>query len=115
MKEGDIVLTPLPQSDGISKNRPVLLLRKMPVFGDFLVCGISTQLHQEVKDFDERMKLSDADFLTSGLKAPSIIRLNFLAVLPAHKILGAIGFISTERHHRLLKNLSHYLMLETTF
>ncbi len=115
MKEGDIVLTPLPQSDGIVKNRPVLLLRKMPVFSDFLVCGISTQLHQEIKNFDERMKLSDTDFLTSGLKAPSIIRLSFLAVLPAHKTLGAIGFISSERHQRLLNNLSDYLKLETTF
>lgn len=115
MKEGDIVLTQLPQSDGVVKNRPVLLLRKMPVFGDFLVSGISTQLHQEIENFDERIKLNDADFLTSGLKAPSIVRLSFLAVLPAYKTLGAIGFISTERHHRLLKNLSSYLKLETTF
>ncbi len=115
MKEGDIVLTSISQANGLTKNRPVLLLRKMPAFGDFLVCGISTQLHQEVEKFDERIKLSDSDFLISGLKAPSIIRLSFLAVLPRHKILGAIGFISTERHHRLLKNLSNYLTLETTF
>ena len=108
MKEGDVALTPLPQADGLIKNRPVILLRQMPAFGDFLVCGISTQLHQEVKNFDERIDLSDTDFLTSGLKAPSIIRLGFLAVLPLRHIVGTIGFISIERHHRLLKRLCKY-------
>ena len=43
MKEGAIVLTPLPQSDGKIKNRPAVVLREMPLFGDFLVCGVSTQ------------------------------------------------------------------------
>ena len=51
MKEGDVALTPLPQADGQIKNRPVILLRQMPAFGDFLVCGISTQLHQEVNPY----------------------------------------------------------------
>jgi mRNA interferase MazF len=42
MKEGDIVLTPLPQSDGKEKPRPALILRKMPPFGDFLVSVCSS-------------------------------------------------------------------------
>ncbi len=109
MKEGDIALTPLPQANGLIKNRPVVLLRRMPAFGDFLVCGVSTQLHQEVKGFDERINLNDADYLTSGLKAPSIIRLSFLAALPLGNIVGAIGFISIERHHRLLNRLCKHL------
>ena len=53
MKEGDIVLASLPQADGFTKNRPILLLREMHEYGDFLVCGISSQLHQEVNGFDE--------------------------------------------------------------
>lgn len=109
MKEGDIALTPLPQANGLIKNRPVVLLRRMPAFGDFLVCGVSTQLHQEVKGFDERINLNDTDYLTSGLKAPSIIRLSFLAALPLGNIVGAIGFISIERHHRLLNRLCKHL------
>ena len=43
MNEGDLALAPLPQADGQIKNRPVALLRRLPPFGDFLVCGISTQ------------------------------------------------------------------------
>lgn len=112
MKERDIVLTPLNQSDGLLKNRPVVLLRKMPAFGDFLVCGVSTQLHQEIKNFDERIDFEDTDLLASGLKTTSISRLSFLAVLPQRNIAGVIGSISIERHHRLLNNLSKYLELK---
>ena len=110
MKEADIILTPILQADGALKNRPALILREMPPFRDFLVCGISTQLHHEVKDFDEIISRQDADFSSSRLVAASLIRLSFLAVLPAAKIIGAIGAISGERHKRLLKNLSDYLI-----
>ncbi|MCK6553774.1 hypothetical protein L6Q96_04200 [Candidatus Binatia bacterium] len=48
MTEGDVVLTPLSQADGQIKNRPAIILREMPPYGDFLVCGVSTQLHREV-------------------------------------------------------------------
>ncbi|HDL90140.1 MAG TPA: transcriptional regulator [Thermodesulforhabdus norvegica] len=85
MTEADIVLTPLPQADGIVKNRPALLLRQLPPFGD-------------------------SDFPTSGLVADSVIRLGFLAVLPRQRILGSIGKIAAERHARLLRNLGEHLM-----
>src|SRR5215211_2868491 len=110
MKEGDVILTPVPQADVAIKNRPAIILREMPPYKDFLVCGVSTQLHQQVKDFDEIISPSDADFPSSGLKSESLIRLGFLAVLPRNKIVGSIGSISSERHERLLKTLSNYLV-----
>lgn len=110
MKEGDVVLTPVPQADGVMKNRPAIVLREMPPFLDLLVCGVSTQLHQQVKGFDEVVSTTDADFASSGLKSQSLIRLGFLAVLPRRSIIGAIGSISAERHKRLLKTLSDYLV-----
>ncbi len=73
MKEGDVVLAPLPQADGQVKNRPAIVLRTMPPFGDFLVCGVSTQLQQEVAGFDDPIGPNDPDFVATGLKAPSII------------------------------------------
>ena len=109
MNEGDIVLAPLPQADGRMKNRPAVLLRRLPPFGDWLVCGISTQTHQRVADFDELMAPSDPGFGDTGLKAASIIRLGFLAVLPETAMLGAIGSISRESHRRLLANLCRHL------
>lgn len=109
MKEGDVVLTPVPQDDGAIKNRPAIILREMPPYRDFLVCGVSTQLQQQVKDFDELISHSDIDFSSSGLKSTSLIRLGFLAVLPRNSIIGAIGSISSERRKRLLKTLSDHL------
>jgi mRNA interferase MazF len=94
------------------KNRPAILLREMPPFQDFLVCGISTQLHQHVKGFDELIMPTDADFQASGLVAASLIRLGFLALLPQRQIAGRIGVISQERYERLLHNLSNYLVKE---
>lgn len=110
MREGDIILTSIPQADGQIKNRPAFLLRDMPPFQDALVCGISSQLHQEVKGFDEVVAIDDADFQSSGLVVESLIRLGFLAIIPRAKILGSIGAISKERHKQLLRNLSEYLL-----
>jgi mRNA interferase MazF len=113
MKESDIVLTPVPQANGQVKNRPALMLRKMPPFDDVLVCGLSTQLHQKVAGFDEIITQQDADFATSGLVTDSLIRLGFLAVLPQNRVIGSIGSIAPERHKRLLQNLSDYLLEST--
>lgn len=110
MKPSNVVLTPVPQADGAIKNRPALFLCEMPAYRDLLVCGISSQLQQEVKGFDEVISRSDSDFAMSGLKSDSLIRLSFLAVLPRRDIIGSIGSISPERQRRLLKTLSDYLI-----
>jgi len=113
MREGDIVLTPFRQADGRTKNRPAIVLRIMPPFGDLLVCGISRQLRHQVADFDEVIARTDADFGPSGLLDTSLIRLGFLALLPASEFLGEIGSIATERHHRLLRRLANHLQEPT--
>ena len=110
MKEGDIVLTPVPQADGQIKNRPALFLRERPPFSDALVCGISTQLHQQVSGFDETITRQDMDFDSSGLVADSLFRLGFLAVIPRNKLIGSLGSVSLDRHKRRLKNLSDHLI-----
>ena len=114
MKQGDVILTPVPQADGKLRNRPAIILREMPSYGDLLVSGISTQLHQYVKGFDEIISPADDDFKSSGLLSKSLVRLGFLAVLPRIRILGSIGAISSDRHKRLLKTLSDYLMSKST-
>ncbi len=110
MKEGDVVLTPIPQADGRVKNRPAIVLGEMPGYGDVLVCGVSTQLQHDVQSFDEIISSADADFASSGLASTSLFRLGFLAVLPKQDIAGSIGTIAPERHARLLKVLSTYLV-----
>ena len=74
-----MALALLPQADGRTKPRPVILLRRMPPFDDWLVCGVSTQLHQEAAGFEETILPAHTDFRRSGLKAPSLIRLGSLS------------------------------------
>lgn len=66
MKEGDIVKAALQQSDGSYKLRPALILKKMPPYDDFLLCGISSQLKTFVERFDEKILESHLDYSTSG-------------------------------------------------
>jgi mRNA interferase MazF len=113
MKEGDVVLTTFRQADGKTKNRPAIILRVIPPFDDFLVCGVSRQLRHRVAALDEIIAATDSDFAASGLSSTSLIRLGFLAILPASELLGDIGSISTERHHRLLRRLATYLQEPT--
>ena len=109
MKEGEVALTSIRQSDGEVKIRPVILLRSMPPFGDFLVCGVSSQIRHFVDGFDEIIFKNDSDFVASGLLDSSLIRLGFLAVLRSADIAGTIGEIAPARHARLMKKLSEYL------
>ena len=109
MKDGDVIIASLPQQDGSMKPRPVLCLRRIPPFQDLLVCGISTQLQQLVPELDETITPADPDYRTSKLKEPSLIRLGYLAVVPAAQCKGRIGSISAARLDRLLTRLCEFL------
>lgn len=86
-----------------------IMLKQMPPFNDWLLCGVSTQLHQEVKDFDILLNGKEGYFPTTGLLKSSIIRLGFLAVLPSAKILGKIGEVPNDIRNLALERLSHHL------
>lgn len=109
MTEGSLVLARLPQADGALKSRPALVLRTLPPFGDLLVCGVSSQLRQEVLGLDEVLTPASPDFAESGLYLPSLIRLGYLGVLPLPRVIGEMGRIAPERHRRLLQRLSDFL------
>jgi mRNA interferase MazF len=106
MREGDIILTNLQQADGQYKLRPVLVLRQLPTYDDFLVCGISTQLHQEIIDFDVVLEAHP----DNGLRANSLVRLSFLAILSVSDRRATIGHIPSNIHQLLLSRLSDYLV-----
>jgi mRNA interferase MazF len=109
MREGSVVIAVLPQADGEVKPRPAVVLRELPVYGDLLLCGISSRLYQMVKGFDEIIARPDVDFVKTGLHGESLIRLGHLFALPKKFIEGEIGFIASKRHKRLLRTLSNYL------
>ena len=110
MKEGDLVIVPMPQADGMTKNRPAIILAQMPPYRDVLLCGVTTQIRNAARDFDELISPGDSDFIASGRRQVSLIRLGYVVVLPRSKVVGSIGSISAERHNRLLRKLSEYLV-----
>ena len=107
---GEIVVAELPQSDGAVKLRPVLLLRKLPGFGDFLSCGISTQLHQAESGFDIILDSDHAQFEATGLRESSVVRLSFLASVPVNRLKRRLGKISDHHLEALQSNLAKYLV-----
>ena len=105
-KEGDVILLPVGR-DG--KLRPAICLRQMPPnYNEFLVCGLSTQLELCIEGFDEKVTPSDDNL--RRLQGDSVIRLGFLDRVRIREMTGSIGFISADRHRRLLERLSNYLV-----
>lgn len=109
MIPGNLVLAQLQQSDGRIKKRPVLVLTTMPPYNDLLVCGISSKLQQEVKGFDEVVSIGDSDFLTSGLKVSSVVRLGMVTTIPKSVVLGQLGIFASDRLFRLRNNLANHI------
>jgi mRNA interferase MazF len=110
LKAGDVALLPMPQADGKLKSRPILLLKKMPPYGDWLICGISTQLQQESNGFDIIILDKESHFKATGLKASSVIRLGFITVVSESKIPGTIGVVPSSIVKELLKRLAAHLL-----
>lgn len=111
-QSGNVVLFRFPQTNlAPGKPRPALLVGNLPgSYGDWLICMISTQIHQAIPDFDELLLQSDSDFQTSGLKADSAIRVGRLAVAQEKILLGSIGQISPERLRKIRQRLADWLV-----
>jgi mRNA interferase MazF len=108
---GQVVVFRFPQTDlGEGKLRPAVLLNKLPgEYDDWLVCMISSQTRQYISGFDESIQETDSDFVESGLKVASVVRIGRLAVISGEMLPGAIGRISDERMGRIKKNLLNWL------
>lgn len=102
---------PFPYTDlSGAKLRPVLTLRQSPRFDDWLVCMVSSRIEQAEAGFDEVLRPADPDFATSGLKAPSVLRLSRLAVLDGSLLVGSIGAIADERLARVRQRLAQWIV-----
>ena len=93
ISEGQIVLFKFQQTDQKEgKLRPALVLREVPgEFDDWLICMISSHLHQRIPELDELITPESSDFVQSGLKLPSVIRVSRLAVVSKGILLGRLG------------------------
>jgi mRNA interferase MazF len=115
IQEGQIVLFTFPQTDQAPGTlRPALVLRRLPgTRDDWLICMISSQIHQKVAGFDEVINDSDSGFPQTGLKRSSLIRISRLAVVAGEVLHGSIGQLSRERLQAIRKRLALWLSQET--
>ena len=111
ISEGDIVLFRFPQTDLESgKLRPALLLRKIPnEYGDWLVCMISTQVHQRIEELELIIADTDPDFPNTGLKKSSLIRVSRIAVVDESIFEGKLGSLSEEAFREIRKRLASWI------
>lgn len=111
MKAGKIVLFKFPQTDlEEGKLRPALVITKLPGdYEDWLICMISTKLHQIQSLYDEIILENSDEFKTSGLKSESIIRSTRLAVVHSDILVGSIGNISNQLLNKIRVNLSNWI------
>jgi mRNA interferase MazF len=111
IQKGQITLFAFPQTDqAIGKLRPALILRPLPgSHGDWLICMISSQLYHEVPEFDEIIRDTDSDFLQTGLKQTSLIRVTRLAVVSSNLLEGGMGTLSEERLNRIYSCLANWI------
>jgi mRNA interferase MazF len=110
-RAGQIALTPFPYTDlSGTKLRPVLFLRQASArFDDWLVCMVTSQLHQADPYLDEPVLPAETDFVGTGLKVPSVVRVSRLAVLDGARLVGAIGSIGEERLTRIRQRLGRWI------
>ncbi len=115
-RAGQIALTQFPSTDlSGTKLRPVLLLRRASIrFDDWLVCMVSSRLHQTDLDLDERILVNDTDFPGTGLKVSSVIRVSRLAVIDGGLLAGAIGTITEARLTPIRRRLARWILGKTT-
>lgn len=110
-KPGQVAVFRFPQTDlNEGKLRPALLIAPLPGHHkDWLCCMISTQMHQAITDFDETIDQDSLDFIPSGLKVPSLVRVGRLAVINSDILIGTLGDISHERLHRIQNSLASWI------
>ena len=111
IESGQIVLFRFPYADlSGGKLRPALVVRRVPGnHDDWLICMISSQLHQSLAGFDEIFRSTDLDFKKSGLKVDSVVRVARLAIVEQGILLGAIGSLSPERMSRITEAMSYWI------
>ena len=97
MKRGTLILTPFPCTDlSGQKTRPALVVSRSDRSGsDVLLAFITSNSGGTLLPSDLLIETSHADFLQTGLKRSSVIRLDKIVTVETSIILGELGELST--------------------
>lgn len=110
-RDGQVVLFRFPRTNqSPGKLRPALVLRRLPgPHDDWLICMVSSRLDHAIEGLDEVVAEDDGDYVTSGLRVPSVIRVARLAVVHRALLRGSTGEIAPERLARIRDALAAWL------
>ncbi len=116
IQEGQVVLFAFPRTDQkVGNLRPALVIRKLTgAHDDWLVCMISTRLHQQIAGLDEVVTEADPEFAASGLRTSSVIRVSRLAVVAAEILQGSVGLMSVARLQAIRTRLANWILGEAS-
>ena len=105
MREADVALTPMPQADGQTKARPVVLLKQMPPFVRLVGLRHQFTTSSEAAGFDGIIKLADTDFRRSGLRLLHSSALDSSRFFPMNASSEFSDPFPRSGHERILQRL----------
>ncbi|MBW4539135.1 MAG: type II toxin-antitoxin system PemK/MazF family toxin [Myxacorys chilensis ATA2-1-KO14] len=109
LSKGDIVLVEFPFTDlSQTKLRPALLLTVDFRKDEITLCFISSQQLEDIVDGEFAIYASDPEFLTTGLKVASKIRVTRMVTLQRRQMLrylGKLGIHQTEIFNERLRRV----------
>jgi len=103
--KGKIVLIPFPFTDLTAyKLRPALVLHEGE--RDVVVAFISSRIREELRSPEILVDRAHPEFDVTGLKTPSIIRLDKVATVMKNLVLGEIGEIGDRLKGEINRKIS---------
>jgi len=112
IKEGDIVLFAFPSTDlSKGKLRPAVLIKRIPNnFDDWLVCMVSTQVHQKIEKLEIIVTNTEPEFQQTGFKKDSLIRMSRIAVVEEIIFEGKLGNLPESIFSAIKQKFSSWLL-----
>lgn len=105
-KKGTIILTPFPFTDlAGEKVRPAVIISVDNSGADVIVSFISSKKIKRISKTDLVIKKDHKDFIGTGLKVSSTVKLGKIATLEKKVILGVLGNLSEQLTKELDKKL----------
>lgn len=113
--KGDIILVPFPNSDlNTWKRRPALVLYEDPIENETTIAYISSHVPIVQASSDVLITRGTPSFDESGLKWNSVVKLNKIATIKTHYIVGLLGTADESLRVEVNKALDACLKLPTS-
>lgn len=107
----DLVLVIFPFTDlSAQKLRPALIVGRVSS-DDLILAFISSQVAVIDKQADYLFEPNDPEFAATGLKGPSVVRLNKLATLHRNLVRRRLGRVGTQSERAVARRLQFVLQL----